>query len=422
MQLAAGWIVRLDAVRIDALRSGAGRAGRAGFGWAVPLCARAGADRRRPARAAAGALQAGPGGVRPAAYRRAGGRHLCGGAARHPRSCCKPGSCTTTASGSPSSRTTSRTSSSQLSLLLSNAERHIANPEFQRDMLDTIGASVEQDHHLIRRLDEPSADRAPGRTRTPAAAGASWRPRTAASAKPRRRWSIDGPRRPGGRHACHDAFDTAFTHLLNNAVEAAPGTTVADTGIVMRWHQVVIDIVDKGPRHVGGIHPRAACSGRSARPSGTGPASAPSRRASWCGRAEATCRRSACRRARIAGVRNGFGDDHADHVAACRWRRCSPPPLAHRRLAVYGGPGMSLPKLLIVEDDMGLCSQYRWAFPSLRPCCLPTPAPRRCRWRPRNGPPVVPSWTSACRRTPTASARASPLLDGMSARRCRTPR
>ena len=25
---------------------------------------------------------------------------------------------------------------------------------------------------------------------------------------------------------------------------------------------------------------------------------------------------------------------------------------------------MSLPKLLIIEDDMGLCSQYRWAFPS----------------------------------------------------------
>ena len=25
---------------------------------------------------------------------------------------------------------------------------------------------------------------------------------------------------------------------------------------------------------------------------------------------------------------------------------------------------MSVPKLLIIEDDMGLCSQYRWAFPS----------------------------------------------------------
>ena len=25
---------------------------------------------------------------------------------------------------------------------------------------------------------------------------------------------------------------------------------------------------------------------------------------------------------------------------------------------------MTLPKLLIIEDDMGLCSQYRWAFPS----------------------------------------------------------
>ena len=28
------------------------------------------------------------------------------------------------------------------------------------------------------------------------------------------------------------------------------------------------------------------------------------------------------------------------------------------------GTGMAKPKLLIVEDDEGLCSQYRWAFPA----------------------------------------------------------
>ena len=51
--------------------------------------------------------------------------------------------------------------SSQLSLLLSNAERHIANPEFQRDMLETVSASVQKITALLRRLDAPAADRAP---------------------------------------------------------------------------------------------------------------------------------------------------------------------------------------------------------------------------------------------------------------------
>ena len=43
-----------------------------------------------------------------------------------------------------------------------------------------------------------------------------------------------------------DAFDTALTHLLNNAVEAAPETTVL-IRIRHEVGQVVIDIVDKGP-------------------------------------------------------------------------------------------------------------------------------------------------------------------------------
>ncbi len=48
--------------------------------------------------------------------------------------------------------------SSQLSLLLSNAETHIANPDFQRDMLVTVAASVQKIGALIRRLQVPAQE------------------------------------------------------------------------------------------------------------------------------------------------------------------------------------------------------------------------------------------------------------------------
>jgi putative PEP-CTERM system histidine kinase len=133
--------------------------------------------------------------------------------------------------------------SSQLSLLLSNAERHISNPEFQRDMLDTIGASVTKITHLIRRLDEPAADRAPAALaplpRLEELAATYRRVRKAAV-------SVEHDGSTATVAVSADAFDTALTHLLNNAVEAAPGITVL---IRVRHEvgQVVIDIVDKGP-------------------------------------------------------------------------------------------------------------------------------------------------------------------------------
>jgi putative PEP-CTERM system histidine kinase len=133
--------------------------------------------------------------------------------------------------------------SSQLSLLLSNAERHIANPEFQRDMLDTIGASVAKITHLIRRLDEPLADRAPAALaplpRLEELTATYRRIRKAAV-------SLEHDGSTATVAMAPDAFDTAVTHLLNNAVEAAP-----DASVLIRIRhevgQVVIDIVDKGP-------------------------------------------------------------------------------------------------------------------------------------------------------------------------------
>lgn len=133
--------------------------------------------------------------------------------------------------------------SSQLSLLLSNAERHIANPEFQRDMLDTIGASVAKITQLIRRLDEPAADRAPAALsplpRLEELVATYGRVRKAAV-------SVEHDGSTAAVAMSPDAFDTTITHLLNNAVEAAP-----DQAVLIRVRhevgQVVIDIVDKGP-------------------------------------------------------------------------------------------------------------------------------------------------------------------------------
>ncbi len=133
--------------------------------------------------------------------------------------------------------------SSQLSLLLSNAEHHISNPEFQQDMLDTVRSSVTKITLLLRRLDEPSADRAP------AALAPLPRLEALVATYERVRKSPVMLEHDGSTATVAmgpDGFDTAVTHLLNNAVEASAGMAVL---IRVRHEvgQVVIDIVDNGP-------------------------------------------------------------------------------------------------------------------------------------------------------------------------------
>ncbi len=133
--------------------------------------------------------------------------------------------------------------SSQLSLLLSNAERHIANPEFQRDMLETVNASVHKITALLRRLDAPAADRAP--------AALAPVPQLEALIATYRRvrktaLSLDHDGSTAAVAISPDAFETAVTHLLNNAIEASGGSPVV-IRVRHEAQQVVIDIVDKGP-------------------------------------------------------------------------------------------------------------------------------------------------------------------------------
>jgi putative PEP-CTERM system histidine kinase len=152
-----------------------------------------------------------------------------------------------------------KTVSSQLSLLLANAEENIADPEFQRDMLMTVRASAERINTLIARLRQPEAEAPPPRESTSPATGEAAAgepdgvdplPRLRAMAAARRHPVVVEPEGtlPGWAAIGPQKFDAAVTHLLDNAIEAS------DQGVPVRIllrtaapDRIEIDIVDRGP-------------------------------------------------------------------------------------------------------------------------------------------------------------------------------
>jgi putative PEP-CTERM system histidine kinase len=134
--------------------------------------------------------------------------------------------------------------SGQLSMLLANAEVHADNPEFQRDMLATVRASVGKISRLLTRLQAERQERSyalvtPGERLKPL---------------------VDARRIGDGveiiLHADHadigiaidpEAFDAVVTHLLNNAVEASPPGAPVVVEVRTEGPNVAIDIIDQGP-------------------------------------------------------------------------------------------------------------------------------------------------------------------------------
>lgn len=132
--------------------------------------------------------------------------------------------------------------SSQLALLLSNAESHLANPEFQKDMLETVRSSVRKITALLQRLEQPEAA-APGVALAPL-------PRLEALVATylrvrRAQLVLEHDGSSGSVAMGADAFETAITHLLNNAVEAAAGSLVV-VRVRHEARQVVVEIADRG--------------------------------------------------------------------------------------------------------------------------------------------------------------------------------
>jgi putative PEP-CTERM system histidine kinase len=134
--------------------------------------------------------------------------------------------------------------SGQLSMLLANAQVHAGNPEFQRDMLATVRASVGKITRLLSRLQVDRQERSRAlidpveRLRdviATAPASRSARVALAAAGTPLGGIAIDA-----------EAFDAVAAHLLDNAIEASPPNAQVRIEVRGEALSVVIDIVDAG--------------------------------------------------------------------------------------------------------------------------------------------------------------------------------
>ena len=184
--------------------------------------------------------------------------------------------------------------SGQLSMLLANAEVHADNPEFQRDMLATVRASVGKITRLLTRLQADRQERSHAlidpverlkdivATSHAAMAGAGRR--SAASPcgdRPRRSMPVTICR-PGGVAIDAEAFDAVAAHLLNNAIEASPPDSRVRVEVRQEALSVLIDIIDDGPGMTPGIHSRRAVPAVRHHQGAMATASAPIRRGNCC--------------------------------------------------------------------------------------------------------------------------------------------
>jgi putative PEP-CTERM system histidine kinase len=133
--------------------------------------------------------------------------------------------------------------SGQLSMLLSNAETYVDNPEFQRDMLATVRASVGKITSLLSRL------RVERQERDHALITPSERLRDLVeTCQTTRNQAIvfSDQSRGAGAAIDPDAFDAVATHLLNNAAEASQPGAAIEVDLRLEAHGVVVDIIDHG--------------------------------------------------------------------------------------------------------------------------------------------------------------------------------
>jgi putative PEP-CTERM system histidine kinase len=140
-----------------------------------------------------------------------------------------------------------KTVASQLSMLLSNAEDNIADPEFQRDMLVTVRASAERIRGLIGRL--PSGDGHAGTATAPRPTPCIPLARLRALAAARRhplRIEEEGSGSDAVAAMGAEDFDTAVGHLIDNAIEASAAGQAVRVRLRRLASRLVIDVTDHG--------------------------------------------------------------------------------------------------------------------------------------------------------------------------------
>jgi putative PEP-CTERM system histidine kinase len=142
-----------------------------------------------------------------------------------------------------------KTVSSQLTMLLANAEENLSDPEFQRDMLTTVRASATRINTLIARLRQDEGDGMTDRAAAPEAGTLDPLARLAAIAAGRAHpveLRQEGGA-PGLVAATGANFDAMVTHLLDNAAEASPPGAPVVIRLAAEAGRAVIEIADRGP-------------------------------------------------------------------------------------------------------------------------------------------------------------------------------
>ncbi|MBU8536724.1 XrtA/PEP-CTERM system histidine kinase PrsK [Falsiroseomonas tokyonensis] len=130
---------------------------------------------------------------------------------------------------------------SQLTMVLANAEQNISDPEFQRDMLLTLGASAQRISALIARLREPEAAQPP----TLLAPIETLQTILHEVAHPVE--LVSDPSETLRIAIPPHNFAAALRHLLDNAIEASPPGVPVRLALRRQDGRMVLDITDRGP-------------------------------------------------------------------------------------------------------------------------------------------------------------------------------
>jgi len=131
---------------------------------------------------------------------------------------------------------------SQLSLLLSNAEKHKNNPEFQQDMLETIELSVQKMRLLLQKLTRTTSSETPSRLRLDKLVERAVAEKSMAGRKP----LLDIVDADLTVVANAARLERVIGHIIQNALEATPRDGVVTVRLVGRNAQAVVECSDTG--------------------------------------------------------------------------------------------------------------------------------------------------------------------------------
>ncbi|MES2900207.1 MAG: XrtA/PEP-CTERM system histidine kinase PrsK [Pseudomonadota bacterium] len=131
---------------------------------------------------------------------------------------------------------------SQLSLLNANAEKHRDNPEFQRDMLDTVNHSVQKMKLLLQKLSRSASPERPAALAIDAVLRQAVALKAAFEPHPVLHIASEGLQVQADR----ERLERVLGHLVQNAIEATPKDGQVTVDLSRQGESVVIRISDTG--------------------------------------------------------------------------------------------------------------------------------------------------------------------------------